>query len=149
MADAITAAHEAFPAWAATPPAEKAALLLKAAEIIKRRTDEIADMLARETGSTLLFSQFQQGLVADTLKQAAGWVYLPKGEVLQSNVPGTHSVDAAAGFDAERRRSPAPSFRPTSSPAFDVSRVSRVPRRARSRSRRDLRVGRSRGSSAL
>jgi acyl-CoA reductase-like NAD-dependent aldehyde dehydrogenase len=92
MSDAITAAHEAFPAWAAMPPAKKAALLLNAAEIIKRRTDEIADMLARETGSTLLFSQFQQELVADTLKQAAGWVYLPKGEVLQSNVPGTHSV---------------------------------------------------------
>src|SRR5450755_466373 len=48
MADAITAAHEAFPAWAATPPSDKAALLLKAAEIIKRRTDEIADMLARD-----------------------------------------------------------------------------------------------------
>ncbi|HWM06772.1 MAG TPA: aldehyde dehydrogenase family protein, partial [Actinophytocola sp.] len=70
----------------------KAALLLKAAEIVKRRSDEIADKLARETGSTLPFSQFQQGLVADTLQQAAGWVYLPKGEVLQSNVPGTHSV---------------------------------------------------------
>jgi acyl-CoA reductase-like NAD-dependent aldehyde dehydrogenase len=56
MSDAITAAHKAFPAWAAMPTTEKAALLLNAAEIIKRRTDEIADMLARETGSTLLFS---------------------------------------------------------------------------------------------
>jgi acyl-CoA reductase-like NAD-dependent aldehyde dehydrogenase len=92
MGDAIDAAHAAFPAWAATPAAVKAALLLKAAEIVKRRSDEIADKLARETGSTLPFSQFQQGLVADTLQQAAGWVYLPKGEVLQSNVPGTHSV---------------------------------------------------------
>jgi acyl-CoA reductase-like NAD-dependent aldehyde dehydrogenase len=92
MEDAIRAAQDAFPAWAATTPAERAALLIKAAEIIKRRRDEIADMLARETGSTLLFSQFQQSLVADTLEQAAGWAYLPKGEVLQSNVPGTHSI---------------------------------------------------------
>ena len=82
MRDAIVAAQEAFPAWAAMPPGEKAALLYKAAEVIKRRTDEIADMLARETGSTIFFSRFQQGLVAKTVKQAAGWVYLPKGEVL-------------------------------------------------------------------
>jgi acyl-CoA reductase-like NAD-dependent aldehyde dehydrogenase len=92
MGKAIQAAHEAFPAWAAMPPGEKAALLFKCAEIVERRSDEIADMLARETGSTILFSQFQQGLVAKTLRQAAAWVYLPKGEVLQSDVPGTHSV---------------------------------------------------------
>ena len=47
------------------PAAVKAALLLKAAEIVKRRSDEIADKLARETGSTLPFSRFQQGLVAE------------------------------------------------------------------------------------
>jgi acyl-CoA reductase-like NAD-dependent aldehyde dehydrogenase len=92
MRDAIVAAHEAFPAWAATPPGEKAALLYKAAEVIERRQEEIADMLARETGSTIFFSRFQQGLVAKTVKQAAGWVYLPKGEVLQADLPNTHSV---------------------------------------------------------
>jgi acyl-CoA reductase-like NAD-dependent aldehyde dehydrogenase len=92
MRDAIVAAHRAFPAWAATPPGEKAALLYKAAEVIERRQEEIADMLARETGSTIFFSRFQQGLVAKTVKQAAGWVYLPKGEVLQADLPNTHSV---------------------------------------------------------
>jgi acyl-CoA reductase-like NAD-dependent aldehyde dehydrogenase len=40
----------------------------------------------------LAFSTFQQDLVAATLEQAASWVYLPKGEVLQSNLPGTHSI---------------------------------------------------------
>jgi hypothetical protein len=59
------------------------------------------------------------------------------------------AYDAAAGFDAEKAAIPGAFFQPTSSPAFDVSRVSRVPRRARSRSRPDLRVGRSRGSSTL
>jgi acyl-CoA reductase-like NAD-dependent aldehyde dehydrogenase len=92
MQAAIAAAADAFPAWAATPPAERARLLLKAAEIVKRRRTEIADKLARETGSTILFSTFQQDLVADTLQQSAGWVYLPAGEVLQSNQPGTHSI---------------------------------------------------------
>src|SRR5450432_3678361 len=31
-------------------------------------------------------------LVAATLQQVAGWVYLPKGEVLETNQPGTHSI---------------------------------------------------------
>jgi acyl-CoA reductase-like NAD-dependent aldehyde dehydrogenase len=41
-AAAIQAAAEAFPAWAATPPAERARLLLKAGEIVKRRRIDAA-----------------------------------------------------------------------------------------------------------
>ena len=89
---AIEAAAEAFPAWAALAPAEKAKLFFRAAEIVRRRSKEIAEILARETGSTIPFSTFQQEGVAATLEQAANWVFLPKGEVLQSNVPNTHSV---------------------------------------------------------
>jgi len=89
---AIKAANNAFPAWADTPPVEKARLFLKAAEIVRRRRGEIAEILARETGSTIPFSMFQQDLVATALEQAANWVYLPKGEVLQSNLPNTHSI---------------------------------------------------------
>jgi acyl-CoA reductase-like NAD-dependent aldehyde dehydrogenase len=91
-AAAIQAAADAYPAWAATTPAERARLLLNAAEVVKRRRTEIAQSLARETGSTLPFSTFQQDLVADTLQQSAGWVYLDNGKVLQSNLPGTHSI---------------------------------------------------------
>ena len=89
---AVAAAHAAFPAWADTAPAEKARLFLKAAEIVRRRREEIAGILARETGSTIPFSTFQQDLVAATLEQAANWVFLPKGEVLASNLPNTHSI---------------------------------------------------------
>jgi acyl-CoA reductase-like NAD-dependent aldehyde dehydrogenase len=89
---AIEAAAKAYPAWAATTPAQRAALLFKAAEIVRRRRTETAEMLARETGSTISFSTFQMDLVASTLEQAASWAYLPKGEVLQSNLAGTHSI---------------------------------------------------------
>jgi acyl-CoA reductase-like NAD-dependent aldehyde dehydrogenase len=88
---AIAAANAAFPGWADTPPVEKARLFFKAAEIVRRRRDEIAEILARETGSTLPFSLWQQELVATALEQAANWVFLPKGEVLASNLPNTHS----------------------------------------------------------
>ena len=83
---------KAFAGWAETTPAEKARLFLKASEIVKRRRTEIAEVLARETGSTISFATFQQDLVAATLQQVAGWVYLPKGEVLETNLPGTHSI---------------------------------------------------------
>lgn len=89
---AIEAAAAAFPAWSQTTPAERARLFFKAAEIVKRRRAEIARVLALETGSTISFATFQQDLVAATLEQAAGWVYLPKGEVLETNQIGSHSI---------------------------------------------------------
>ena len=89
---AVDAAATAFPAWSQTTPAERARLFFKAAEIVKRRRAEIAEILAVETGSTISFATFQQDLVAATIEQAAGWMYLPKGEVLETNMPGTHSI---------------------------------------------------------
>ena len=89
---ALTAAAEAFPAWAATTPAQRSELLFKAASIIKRRRSEIAGILAKETGSTISFATFQQDLLAGTLEEAAGWAYHIKGEVLQTNVPGSFSI---------------------------------------------------------
>src|SRR5882762_9561841 len=89
---AVQAAADAFPAWSQTTPAERASLFLKAAEIVRRRRAEIAEVLARETGSTISFATFQQDLVFATLQEAAGWVFRPKGEVLQTNQPGLHSI---------------------------------------------------------
>ena len=89
---AVDAAAKAFPAWSQTAPAERARLFFKAAEIVKRRRAEIAKILALETGSTISFATFQQYLVAATIEQAAGWMYLPKGEVLETNIPGAHSI---------------------------------------------------------
>jgi acyl-CoA reductase-like NAD-dependent aldehyde dehydrogenase len=89
---AVDAAARAFPGWAQTTPAARATLFFKAAEIVKRRRAEIADILALETGSTISFATFQQDLVAATIEQAAGWMYLPKGEVLETNQPGSHSI---------------------------------------------------------
>lgn len=89
---AVDAAAKAFPSWADSTPAERARLFLRSSDIVRRRRTEIAEILARETGSTISFSTFQMDLVAATLQQVAGWVYLPKGEVLETNQPGTHSI---------------------------------------------------------
>src|SRR5471030_960316 len=89
---AVDAAARAFPAWSQSTPADRAKLFFKAVEIVKRRRAEIAEILAQETGSTISFATFQQDLVAATIEQAAGWMYLPKGEVLETNQPGLHSI---------------------------------------------------------
>lgn len=88
---AIEAAQQAFPIWAAMAPGEKAALFLKAAAIYRSRSEEIADILSRETGSTISFARFQQTLVVQNLEAAAGWVYNPKGETFPSDVDGRFS----------------------------------------------------------
>jgi acyl-CoA reductase-like NAD-dependent aldehyde dehydrogenase len=65
---AVEAAAQAFPAWSRTTPAERARLFFKAAEIVKRRRAEIAEILAVETGSTISFATFQQDLAGDTYR---------------------------------------------------------------------------------
>src|SRR5260370_15497677 len=103
---AVDAASNAFAGWSETKPAERARLFLKASEIVKRRRSEIAEVLARETGSTISFAKFQQDLVAAILQQVAGWVFLPKGEVLETSLPGTHSMGARRPLGAVARVTP-------------------------------------------
>src|SRR5580692_5613216 len=45
---AVDAAAKAFPTWSQSTPAERARLFFKAAEIVKRRRTEIAEILAQE-----------------------------------------------------------------------------------------------------
>lgn len=92
MQIALDAASKAFPEWSNTTPAQRSELLFKAAAIIKRRRTEMAEILAKETGSTISFATFQQDLLAQSLELGAGWAYENKGEVLQTNVPGSFSM---------------------------------------------------------
>jgi acyl-CoA reductase-like NAD-dependent aldehyde dehydrogenase len=89
---AVTAAEDAFPAWADLAPERKQELFLRAAEIIGRRRDDLAQILAKETGASVRFAQFQQEVVVKVLHQAAGWVYESRGEVLAAGEAGTLSV---------------------------------------------------------
>ena len=53
---AVAAARAAFPAWAATPAASRAALLSAAADALEARTDEVARLISTEMGTPLSFS---------------------------------------------------------------------------------------------
>jgi len=47
---AVAAAKKAFPAWAATPPGERARALLRMADLIEERGEEIADLESADAG---------------------------------------------------------------------------------------------------
>jgi len=51
-AEAVARALAAFPAWAATPPAERGLRLRAAAQALAARADEVAEMNTRETGKS-------------------------------------------------------------------------------------------------
>ena len=53
VAEAVTAAKAAFPAWSRTSPQERHDILLRAAQEILARRDELGRLLAREEGKTL------------------------------------------------------------------------------------------------
>jgi aldehyde dehydrogenase (NAD+) len=54
---AVRAARAALPGWAATPPAERAALLGRLHDVLKERHQEIAETVTAELGSPLGFSK--------------------------------------------------------------------------------------------
>ncbi|SCF58331.1 aldehyde dehydrogenase family protein [Streptomyces sp. Ncost-T10-10d] len=54
---AVSAAREALPEWAATPPAERAAKIAALRDVLVARKDEIAETVTAELGAPLPFSQ--------------------------------------------------------------------------------------------
>ena len=91
-ARAVDAAAAAFPAWADLPPAEKQVLFLRAADIVEKRAAEITALLAAETGCASGFAGFQILTAVRLLRQASNWAYLPAGEVIRSDIPGTFAL---------------------------------------------------------
>ena len=57
---AARAAQEAFPAWAATSPAERSALLQRAADLLRERNDDLVTLLQAESGATIRVASTMQ-----------------------------------------------------------------------------------------
>lgn len=86
---AVEAAAAAFPAWAATGPGERRALLLAAADRLEAKADEFVAATLAETGAPGHWAQFNLGLAAGILREAAGLTTLVRGETIPSDVPGS------------------------------------------------------------
>jgi acyl-CoA reductase-like NAD-dependent aldehyde dehydrogenase len=88
MRHAVEAAADAFPAWAALPPAARQDLFLKAADVLAARQPDLMQLAGRETGATVGFAGFQTHFVVGLLRQAAGLAYAPVGTVIPADMPG-------------------------------------------------------------
>ena len=51
--DAVSAAHDALPGWAATPPRQRAEILRKAFELMTARSEQFARLMSAENGKSL------------------------------------------------------------------------------------------------
>ncbi|NWN83086.1 MAG: aldehyde dehydrogenase family protein [Halomonas sp.] len=85
---AFLAAEKAQSEWAATPPAERSALLQRVVGIFDARKDELIDWLIRESGSTRLKANVEWGAARSITQEAASMPGRVHGMTLASNVPG-------------------------------------------------------------
>ena len=82
---AIDAAKAAFPEWAATPPAAKRQIFLKAADVMESRQDDLVQAMMEEVGGTIGISMFQMGFVPGLFRMAASAAYDVKGEIIPAD----------------------------------------------------------------
>ncbi len=84
-AQAVAAAAEAFPAWAATPAPARGAILFRAAELLDERLDDVATTLTREEGKTLAEARGEVTRARDILRYFGGEGWRVGGDVLPAN----------------------------------------------------------------
>jgi benzaldehyde dehydrogenase (NAD) len=91
MTAAIARAHTAQAAWAATPARDRAAILLKAATLFEQHFDELALMIARETGGIIPKGQHEVREAVVLCRMAGALPMQSQGHVLPST-PGRLSI---------------------------------------------------------
>ena len=85
---AVDAAADAMCEWAATNPAQRRAVLERAAQLLVERSADIAALIAAEMGGVALWCQVNVLEGAAILREAAAQAYSMVGEVIPSDVPG-------------------------------------------------------------
>lgn len=89
--DAVHAANIAarsFPEWSVTPPTQRRACLNRAADLLLERTDEFAETVIAETGGTRKWAEFNCGIAAAILREAAAMTTQIAGELIPTDRPG-------------------------------------------------------------
>lgn len=92
MRKAIAAARAAFPAFKETTPTERERWLLRAAELLEERRDEVLGCLIDEIGSPFGKAMFEFTKGQAMLRAAAGLCRNMRGETIPSDVPGKFSM---------------------------------------------------------
>ncbi|MGH3312395.1 MAG: aldehyde dehydrogenase family protein [Streptomyces sp.] len=89
---AVAAADAAFPDWAATGPATRRSVFLKAADLLEARGEDASALMAQEAGGSRPWALFNVQLAAGMFREAAAAVTAPRGEVLTAQDGGTLSM---------------------------------------------------------
>ncbi|GAH65396.1 unnamed protein product, partial [marine sediment metagenome] len=95
--DAVAAAAEAFPAWAATPVAKRCEAILRLAVALRDNEDAVARTLVEEMGKSLPDARAEMKRAIENCQVAAGMPVLQQGEKL---------MGVSAGIDGEVVRLP-------------------------------------------
>ncbi|MBS0420802.1 MAG: aldehyde dehydrogenase family protein [Proteobacteria bacterium] len=85
---AVEAAYRARESWGRVVVSERAAILLRAADILASKIDDIRTVLIEESGSTFGKSMFEVSYCIDLLRSAAGDARHIFGETLPHSAPG-------------------------------------------------------------
>lgn len=86
--EACRAAREAQRAWMEQPPQERQEVLMKAAELIDARREEITDWLIREAGSTKIKAGIEIDNAIGVTQEGASFPKRMAGSTLPSIIPG-------------------------------------------------------------
>jgi acyl-CoA reductase-like NAD-dependent aldehyde dehydrogenase len=85
-------ARHAFESWRRTNPLDRAAVLGRAADLIRDRVEDGAVLLVRENGKTLGEARVEVAKTADFFDYYASFARQPWGEILADTRPGTQTT---------------------------------------------------------
>jgi vanillin dehydrogenase len=92
MRAAIDAADAAKKSWAATVPAQREGILMRAADELEKGSEEMIELLIDEAGSTFGKAHFEIPFAANLVRSIAGEARRIHGDVFPSDVPGMISL---------------------------------------------------------
>lgn len=92
MTKAIDAAAAAAPAWGNSGPAAREIILIRAADIMESKRQELVDVLIDEAGSTFGKAHFEVSTTVKDMRAAAGEARRLFGQTMPSDLPGLISL---------------------------------------------------------
>jgi acyl-CoA reductase-like NAD-dependent aldehyde dehydrogenase len=86
---AVDAAARAYPGWSSQPAAARAAILMRAADAIEARVEDMAADMTREMGKPLREARMESARTAAIFRFFAGEAWRPKGELYEQSATGS------------------------------------------------------------
>ena len=94
--DAVAAARAALPAWAAVAPDERARLILKFAELMEGKAEQITELAILDGGLPRMIAEGAAPFASLFLRYYAGWTNKMTGRTLPSSAMGKSPNDLLA-----------------------------------------------------